>query len=128
MLAAGLALLHEALSKPLEPATVLRLAGLFLDLLGELLPLRALGESSPPPPGIAHFGILPIPPKGDAISLHEPADRPDQPDCLPAAGPADGAPCPVGVVASTASQYLAARMLDTFTTKAVVAPASRSES
>src|SRR5215475_4015404 len=42
--AAGLALFHEALSKLLELATVLRLAGLFLDLLGELLPLRALGE------------------------------------------------------------------------------------
>jgi hypothetical protein len=44
MPAAGLALFHEALSKLLKLATVLRLAGLFLDLLGELLPLGALGE------------------------------------------------------------------------------------
>ena len=39
-----LALLHEALSELLGLATVLWLAGLFLDLLGELLPLGALGE------------------------------------------------------------------------------------
>jgi hypothetical protein len=39
-----LALLHEALSELLEFATVLWLAGLFLDLLGELLSLGALGE------------------------------------------------------------------------------------
>jgi len=39
-----LALLHEALSELLDLATVLWLAGLFLDLLGELLPLGALGE------------------------------------------------------------------------------------
>jgi hypothetical protein len=44
MPAAGLPLFHEALSKLLELATVLRLAGFFLDLLGELLPLGALGE------------------------------------------------------------------------------------
>jgi hypothetical protein len=40
----ALPLLHETLSELLELATVLRLAGLFLDLLGELLPLGALGE------------------------------------------------------------------------------------
>jgi hypothetical protein len=39
-----LAPLHEALAKVLELATVLRLAGLFLDLLRELLSLGALGE------------------------------------------------------------------------------------
>src|SRR5512133_2505327 len=39
-----LALLHEALSELLDLATVLWLAGLFLDLLGELLALGALGE------------------------------------------------------------------------------------
>jgi len=39
-----LALLHEALSELLDLATVLGLAGLFLDLLGELLALGALGE------------------------------------------------------------------------------------
>ena len=44
MPAAGLALFHEALPKLLELATVLRLAGLFLDLLRELLPLVALSE------------------------------------------------------------------------------------
>ena len=42
--AVALPLLLEALSKLLELATVLRLAGLVLDLLGELLPLLALGE------------------------------------------------------------------------------------
>jgi hypothetical protein len=44
MPAAALPPLHEALSKLLELATVLRLAGLFLDLLRELLSLGALGE------------------------------------------------------------------------------------
>jgi hypothetical protein len=47
-LAVALPLLHETLSKLLELATVLRLAGLFLDLPGELLPLRALGEALGP--------------------------------------------------------------------------------
>jgi hypothetical protein len=42
--AAALPLLREALAKLLELATVLWLAGLFLDLLCELLPLGALGE------------------------------------------------------------------------------------
>jgi hypothetical protein len=36
--------------------------------------------------GIAHLGILPIPPKGHAMSPHQPTDKPDQPDYLPAAG------------------------------------------
>lgn len=42
--AVALLLLHEALSKLLDLATVLRLTGLFLGLLGELLPFGALGE------------------------------------------------------------------------------------
>src|SRR6266487_2867416 len=37
--------------------------------------------------GIAHFGILPISPKGHATSPHQPIDKPDQPDYLPTAGP-----------------------------------------
>jgi hypothetical protein len=42
--AVELPLLHEALPKLLDLATVLRLTGLFLGLLGELLPFGALGE------------------------------------------------------------------------------------
>jgi hypothetical protein len=45
MPAAALPPLHEALSKLLELATVLRLAGLFLDLLRELLSLGAWAKS-----------------------------------------------------------------------------------
>ena len=42
--ATALPLLLEALSKLLELATVLRLAGLFLNLLLDLLALGAIGE------------------------------------------------------------------------------------